>query len=151
MTKNEILIDLSESEMANVGKVDFAKQSTPQKVFSAIWEIESEVNNGGFAQYFANGSAESAYFVVQALQTIGAPKTANICARAIATALPGGLPETDDALQSAAANFSSETAEALNSLDQEFFSYPHNLTDLLFSFVNGLPEEFGTLPRPDDA
>ena len=58
--------------------------------------------------------------------------------------------ETGDALQSAAANFSSETAKALDSLDQEFFSYPHKPTDLLFSLVNGHPEEFGSLPRPDD-
>jgi hypothetical protein len=52
----------------------FAQQSLPQKVFSAIWEVESEVNNGGFAQYFSNDSAESASFVVEALEKIGAPK-----------------------------------------------------------------------------
>lgn len=73
-----------------------------------------------------------------------------ICSRGIATAFPDGLPETVDVLQ-AAATFSSETVEALDSLDQAFFSYPHDLTDLLFSFVSGHPEEFGTLPRPDDA
>jgi Domain of unknown function (DUF4375) len=74
MNKNEILIDLSESEMTKIGKEEFAQQSLPQKVFSAIWEVESEVNNGGFAQYFSNDSAESASFVVEALEKIGAPK-----------------------------------------------------------------------------
>ena len=76
MNKNEILIELSESKMTKVGKEEFATQSFPQKVFSAIWEVESEVNNGGFSQYFLNDSAESAYFVVRALEEIGAPKTA---------------------------------------------------------------------------
>jgi hypothetical protein len=36
-------------------------------------------------------------------------------------------------------------------LDQEFYSYPHNLTDLLFAYLSAHPEEFGTLPKPDDA
>ncbi len=51
-TKNHILIGLSESERTKFVKEDFASQSAPQKVFSALWEIESEVNNGGFSQYF---------------------------------------------------------------------------------------------------
>jgi hypothetical protein len=150
MNKNEILIHLSESEMAKIGKEEFAQQSLSQKVFSAIWELESEVNNGGFSQYFLNGSAESASFVVQALEKIGASKTANICHRAMVVAFPGGLPETVGAVQSAAADFSSEILENLEPLDQEFFSYPHDLTELLFAYVNARPEEFGKLPKPND-
>jgi Domain of unknown function (DUF4375) len=150
-TKNHILIGLSESPHTKFGKEDFAGQSVPQKVFSALWEVESEVNNGGFAQYFANDSAESAHFVVNALRMIGAPKTADICQSAIAAAFPAGLPESEEAIRSAAADFSDEVLEKLEPLDQEFFSYPHNLTDLLFAYVSRHPEEFGTLPEPDDA
>jgi hypothetical protein len=150
-TKNHILIGLSESPHTKFGKEDFAGQSVPQKVFSALWEVESEVNNGGFAQYFANDSAESAHFVVDALRMIGAPKTADICQSALAAAFPAGLPESEEAIRSAAADFSDEVLEKLEPLDQEFFSYPHNLTDLLFAYVSRHPEEFGTLPEPDDA
>ena len=151
MNKNEILIDLSESEMTKVGKEEFAKQSLPQKVFSAIWEVESEVNNGGFSQYFLNESAESASFVVAALEKIGAPKTAIICQRAIGTAFPAGLPRTVDSIRSAAGDFSEEILEKLEPLDQEFFSYPHDLTDLLFAYVQAHTDEFGAPPTPDDA
>jgi hypothetical protein len=35
-------------------------------------------------------------------------------------------------------------------LDNEFFAYPHNLTDLLFAYVSKHPEEFGTPPTADD-
>jgi uncharacterized protein DUF4375 len=73
MNKDEILIDLSESEMTKIGKEEFAQQSLPQKVFSAIWTVESQVNNGGFSQYFSNDSAQSASFVMDALEQIGAP------------------------------------------------------------------------------
>ena len=75
-TKNHILILLSESEKTSFGKEEFSRQSVPQKVFSAIWAVESEVNNGGFSQYFLNGTGDSTPFVVAALETIGAPITA---------------------------------------------------------------------------
>ena len=98
MTKDKILIELSSSTKTKVYKEDFANQSFPQKVFSAIWEVEAEVNNGGFSQYFWNSSNESAHFVVQALEMIGAPQTASICHRAVAAAFPQGLPLTSVAM-----------------------------------------------------
>jgi hypothetical protein len=82
MDKNGFLIDLSESDKTAYGRTeDFAKQSTPQKVFSAIWALEAEVNNGGFSQYFFNTSNETAGFVVEALGTVGAPQTAEFAGR----------------------------------------------------------------------
>ena len=151
MNKNEILINLSESAATKIGKEEFEQQSLPQKVFTAIWEVESEVNNGGFSQYFLNDSAESASFVANALTTIGAPETADICRRAILTAFPGGLPKTVEDIRSIAADFSEDILEQLEPIDQEFFSYPHNLTDLLFAYIAAHPEEFGSLRKPDDA
>ena len=88
---------------------------------------------------------------MEAFETIGAPKTASICSRAIATAFPTGLPATVELIRSGAAEFSDEILEELEPLDQEFFAYPHNLTDLLFAYVSAHTEEFGALPKPDDA
>lgn len=150
-TKNHILILLSESDKTSFGKEDFGSQSLPQKVFSAIWEVESEVNNGGFSQYFLNSSSESASFVVEALEILGAPRTADVCKRAIGIAYPSGLPQSVEVIRSTAAYFPDRVLAALEPLDQEFFSYPHNLTRLLFGYVSQHPEEFGSLPKPDDA
>ncbi len=146
MNKNGILISLSQSGKTSFGKEDFERQTLPQKIFSALWSVESEVNNGGFSQYFFNSSAETASFVVEALETIGAPTTADICKRAIAAAFPGGLPRTPETIRVVAADFSDEILEKLEPLDQEFFKYPHSLTDLLFAYVSEHPEEFGELP-----
>ena len=119
-------------------------------MFSSIWALESEVNNGGFSQYFLNNSCETAQFVSEALEIIGAPKTANICRRAIGAAFPAGLPENPEDISSAAADFSDEVTDTLQPLDNEFFEYPHNLTDLLFAYVSRHPEEFGKLLKADD-
>jgi hypothetical protein len=150
MNKNEILIELSESDKTKFGKEDFDAQSVPQKVFSAIWALESEVNNGGFSQYFLNSSCETAGFVAEALDTIGAPRTAEICRRAIGRAFPEGLPSNPEAISLGASDFSDETEEKLDALDQEFYQYPHDLTGLLFAYVSKHPDEFGKLPEPDD-
>ena len=39
ITKNEILINLSESDHTKFGKEEFAAQSVPQKVFSSVWAV----------------------------------------------------------------------------------------------------------------
>ena len=82
---------------------------------------------------------------MEALETVGAPETADICKRAIVTAFSAGLPQSEEAIRSAAADFPDVVLEKLEALDQEFFSYPHNLTDLLFAYVSEHPEEFGRL------
>jgi hypothetical protein len=92
---------------------------------------------------------KSASFLVTALETIGAPKTADICGRAIANAFPKGLPSAATDIQLAASDFSGQILTDLETLDQEFFSYPHDLTDLLFAYVSARPEEFGTISQPD--
>ncbi len=151
MNKSQILIALCESEKTSFGRVDFDAQSFPQKVFSSIWSVEDQVNNGGFSQYFQNLSSETAGFVVEALEAISAPRTAEICKRAIGCAFPNGLPSSPEAISSAASDFSDETQEKLDALDQEFFQYPHDLSGLLFAYVSKHPEDFGELPEPDDA
>src|ERR1700689_1581196 len=104
MNKNGILIDLSESERTSFGKEDFVIQSVLQKAFTSVWAVESEVNSGGFSQYFLNSSAETASFVAEALDSIGAPRTADMCRRAIACAFPAGLPPSPEAISSGAAD-----------------------------------------------
>jgi len=150
MDKNEILINLSESEQTKFGKEDFHLQSVQQKVFSSIWAVESEVNNGGFSQYFQNSSsAETAPFVVEALNTIGAPRTADVCNRAIICAFPLGLPANPEEVSSIGESLPDDKLNELEILDSEFMKYPHNLTDLLFDYVSKYPEEFGPITEPN--
>jgi Domain of unknown function (DUF4375) len=145
LNKNLFLIELSESPKTSLGKVDFNSQTPVQKVFSTIWSIESEINNGGFKQYFCNSSAETAGSLVDALTEIKAPDTAKICARAIAIVFPKGLPSTQKDISDSASKIDDKTCLALEKLDKEFCCYPHDLAELLYDFVVSHPAEFSTV------
>jgi hypothetical protein len=122
MNKNSYLIDLSESDRTQHGRVAFSEQTHEQKVFSAIWALESQVNNGGFSQYFENEDPDTVSFAPTALKAIGAMKCAGIVERALATRT---------------------SEEDLASLDSEFYAYPDNLTDLLYAYVAANAATFG--------
>ncbi len=148
MHKGKALRELAESDKSFFGKIDFLKQSAPQKVFSSVWELDSEVNAGGFWQYFVNSSVASLTFVEEALTKIGAAKTADICERAINIAFPHGLPETAEESKVTLDEREEELREELDELDQEFFAYPDDLTALLYEFVVQHPEAFGEVAGP---
>jgi len=141
MDKNSYLIELSESERTDFGRVDFDDQEEPQKVFSAIWELESEVNNGGFDQYFRNCETGVIAHAPIALRTIGASSCARIVERAIEVVAPLARAREE---RSSALDALDDSGEALlNKLDSEFFAYPDNLTDRLLDYVSHRPETFG--------
>ena len=143
LNKNNFLIKLSESPQTSFGKIDFEKQSPAQKVFSSIWAVESEVNNGGFVQYFCNESASTANYIVVALLEIKAPKTAAICEKAITLVFHKGLPTTPELISIDAAKIDGDTRAELNRISDEFCHYPHDLTELLYDFVVLHATEFG--------
>ena len=144
MDKNRLLIDLSESDRTDFGRVDFAKQSDAQKTFSAIWELESQVNNGGFDQYFRNSDSDIIAHAPIALREIGATACAAIVDSAIQVIVP--IPDDSDA-RGHALDAAGEDGEALlEELDSKFYAYADNLTELLFAFVASNLNEFGAAP-----
>lgn len=143
MDKNTFLIDLSESEWTDSGKKDFHEQSEEQQVFSAIWELEGQVNNGGFMQYFQSADGHTANAAPAALRAIGAAKCADIVARALAIVSAQSLPEDQASRERLIESLDEPTQSALHSLDEEFLLYPDHLTDLLFEYVRLHPQAFG--------
>lgn len=143
MDKNAFLIELSESDRTDFGRVDFSDQSEDQQVFSAIWDLESQVNNGGFAQYFQTANGQAANVAPSALRTIGAVTCADIVSRALVMVAPDGLPDDQSAREQLIEALDAPAREVLEILEQEFFAYPDNLTDLLFEYVRQRPGTFG--------
>lgn len=59
-----------------------SKLTEPQKVFLFIENLEREVNNGGFNQFYYNSSGDYAHETFNALRTIGANKMSGIVNKA---------------------------------------------------------------------
>jgi hypothetical protein len=144
--KNRILIRLQESPAIHHGKVDYEKQSARQRVFSAIWGLEAQVNNGGFHQYFSSADGEAAIDVPAALRTIGAHRAAAIAAEALALFPEGPPPRARDARERRLRQVSPKTIAAWDQLDRRFMAYPDNLTELLYDWVKAHPKDFGNIP-----
>jgi Domain of unknown function (DUF4375) len=129
------LIKLSESPEFRFWRVPDDQLTYPERVFGLIWELESEVNNGGFEQYFSNSTGSLAPDVVNALTAVGADQMAAITQSAIDEV--GEVQWSDDAARKAAISHLSSTAlKHLQCLDQAFYRYPDDLTELLYRYVH---------------
>lgn len=65
-----------------------------QDVEQLVGSLEAEVNNGGFDQFFFNSLSDRTPEIIQALELIGASRTADIVKRAAAK-FPAGMPPSE--------------------------------------------------------
>src|SRR6185295_11604327 len=71
------LFNVSEAVSAREAKHGFRALSNPERVFLCVWNLEAEVNNGGFSQFFDNSAGDYAAETPGALRTIGAAAMAD--------------------------------------------------------------------------
>jgi len=109
-------------------------------VLMSIWQLEAEVNNGGFNQYYWNSAGDLAQDVVGFLKEIGASETASI-AEAANSNFPNSSPPKDrEERQDQLEELENKGILKLDSLDEEFYEYPCDLTELMYQYKvkNGL-------------
>jgi len=94
-----------------------------------VQDLEDEVNNGGFHQYFFNSAGDNALDAVLALEHMGATYTANILRAAIAMFPNGFLGHSRDERLELLWAMAPETTEFEN-LDAQFFEYNEDLAKL---------------------
>ena len=123
-------------------RLEYDALSEPQKVFRVIWELEAEINNGGFLQYLENSSGQLAAHAADALRTIGANVMADVVAGALHVA-GADASSSDDGLRAArVAALPQDRRDSLEELDRAFLGYPENLTVLLHAYVASHPGDF---------
>lgn len=107
----------------------------PQKNFYFNQNLEREINNGGFNQFFFNSSGDFAHETISSLRTIGADKTADILQNAI-DQFPGSAVPNDRVKRQEVLEQIEDTAnEVWEQLDQAFYKYEDNLNDLNIDYV----------------
>jgi hypothetical protein len=116
--------------------------SYPQVVFYFNQELEREVNNGGFSQYFENSSGRYANDTIDMLREIGADRTAKILEEAIAF-FPNKKVPTDEDLKMGAYNqIKDEANKGWDMLDSQFFKYEDDLNQLNMEYVKSHKDYF---------
>ena len=119
-----------------------AEMTEPQKLFNYNQELEREVNNGGFSQFFLNSSGDNAHETVLSLKAIGADKTADLLQKAI-DQFPSKTVSKDRDKRTEIVEEIEETAEEVwNDLDQKFYEYEDDLNTLNIEYVRKHKEFF---------
>jgi hypothetical protein len=130
------------SDFINSRPTPFERMSPGEQAAYCVDELEREVNNGGFEQFFLNSSGDYARPVVDALQRIGATQAAQLVDRAIAPFGTTG-PSPDRDTRTAQVEILGEPARDLwNALTEAFLKYPDDLTGLLRRYVEANKSEF---------
>ena len=92
-----------------------------------IGELEMEVNNGGFNQYFVN-SGQNCLETLKALKKKGKTKTAKLLESAINLINPNHISESEfvEKLRKREVEelYDEKISAELNKLDEEFYKYP---------------------------
>ena len=105
-------------------------------------ELENEVNNGGFEQFFDNSSGQFAYEIVPAFTRIGAGKTAEICAKAVG-AFPHTLPADWEERRALLDEIEDKAvADILAACDDAFYAYEEDLESLNAAYIRKNLEHF---------
>ncbi len=116
-----------------------------QRVLYITHELEMEVNNGGFSQFFFNSDGIFTNELVSSFEKIGAVKTAEICKKAVSI-FGDEIPTDRDEMQNILVPVDEKDEEKienlLNECDDEFFEYEDDLLELSYQFIINNKESF---------
>ncbi len=142
-------IDTYLNEKSKYGE-EMEKLNSSQRVLLIIENLEREINNGGFDQFYWNSSGDYAMETINALKQIGANKTAEIVKKANDKFPNGIVPENRDKRGEILEKISEESSEYWNNLDTKFYA-PNkeigkmeidNIPSLLIDFIKENKSDF---------
>ncbi len=116
-----------------------------QKTFYLNQNIEREINNGGFKQYFINSSGDFAQETVESLEKIGATKTAAILTKAIEQFPNKFVPKDYNKRMELVEQVEENANVKWEELDNLFYNYEDDLNQLNIEFIKRNKEDFKSL------
>jgi len=136
-----IEIDNYISKLCSYGE-DIKKLTEPQKQFYFNQRLETEINNGGFSQYFYNSSGDFAHQTIESLLAIGANKTAILLQEAIDQFPNRIVPQDRLKRQEILTQIEKKAEPVWDSLDEKFYDYEDDLNALNFAFIKQNKDKF---------
>jgi hypothetical protein len=134
-------IDTQLNLLSNYGE-DLNELTAAQKYFLFIENLEREVNNGGFHQFFFNSSGDHAHETLKALKAIGAFNTANIVEKSISPWPNNKVPTNRQERQQRLEEIEEIGNPIWDQCDLEFFKYEEKIGTLLLKFVRENVSDF---------
>lgn len=129
------------NELSNYGE-DLSALTEPQKNFLFVENVEREVNNGGFSQFYRNSSGDFSHESEQALRTIEAHQMADIMANANAVWPDKKVPEGQTQREVILDKIEDQAEPVWEKCDQAFYRYPDNIAVLLIEYVKKHKKDF---------
>ena len=130
------LFRISDAVFDRLSKLGYESMTQPERVFLCVWELEAEVNNGGFDQYYFNSAGDNAVDAVQSLAAIGAMKTAEVV-KSVNSLFGADGPSPDrHKRQEQLLNLAEASIEKMIEADARFLKYDDNLEELLSAYVS---------------
>lgn len=136
-----IELDTQVNKLSNYGE-DLTKLTKPQQDLLFIENLEREVNNGGFNQFYWNSSGDYAMETVAALKAVGAHKAAEILIKANSAWPNQSVPKDREERQELLENIEEQSNPVWAQCDSEFYQNPDNITELLLDYVKRNKAEF---------
>jgi hypothetical protein len=137
------LFKISDRVFDRYRKLGYEKLNDPEKVFHCIWQLEAEVNNGGFDQFYFNSEGDEVLDTVKSLEAIGAKHTADLVRQANALFGEAGPSPDRFTTQKQLDALRDTKGKKMNELDIEFYKYKDNLEQLLEAYVSKNGDAFG--------
>jgi hypothetical protein len=107
--------------------------SEAERTVLAVEALESEVNNGGYSQFFLNYSVEYAPLIVESLRRIGCPITAQVTQTAIDALNISEI--TAEAIAAAMEQGNDHRDTQLASCDEQYYGSGEPIADNLLDFI----------------
>ncbi|MCL1865263.1 MAG: DMP19 family protein [Spirochaetes bacterium] len=118
------------------------KLTLSEKIFVYIEELEREVNNGGFDQYFFNSSGDCTMETINALEIIGSKVFLNLLKKAVNKFPNGIVPKDRNERQKILLEITENNKELWNDLDKEFYKCEEDINKLLIDYIKNNINDF---------
>lgn len=137
-----------EKHAARLFRAPLEDLTAGEQIVRVVWDLDAQVHNGGFHQYFSNSSGEGVPYVLWALDVIGATEVQWIVCHAIEL-LPVAVPWSNEALRWECMEQLGDAIEhALDQLSTSFHNEAAVLMDQLDAYIQAHPREFvGSAPH----
>jgi len=146
------IIDIADAQVSSNDDNPYAaltKLPYGYQIVYVTWRVESEVNSGGFYQYFHDTNAKFTFLAQKAFKLIKAPKTADLLSRAMLQ-VEEKMPELLNPERNPKPFNEKEMADnnPLVDLDNEFFDGSENLSALRLGYIRRHLSQFKAGAQP---